>query len=509
MNINPDIRYKYTMQNCQVRTIKAQGRVSSPAGLNRLEQVLDLLRELHDACLYQHRLAEQNHKPKSFDVNRQQKELTLLRAHSPEHGNVLRRLQDNVIRHTAARWNKYLKDENTGRPRYKTGRFRTIALDSPQGRVIRFTASGKPVLHISSLPAIRLQTSQEIPSDRQPKAVRITLKGARIQIRLSYQFKVRERQDPTQATSPIGVDLGIALSVASSTAQAFRSPKQEYLQAQERKARRKLNKVVASAMATGKAGFRAVLDEEGKQILTKKGRPMRELMWTSGKPTKSYLKTRRRLSEITERLALLRREFRHRVSSSLIEKAAAEGRDLLAMEDLQVRNMTASARGTVQEPGRNVRAKSGLNRAILQEAWGETLQILEYKAERAGIPSVRVNAQATSITCSWCGHRDPESRSSQRSFKCTSCDYQANADFNASLNIADRGMLYFQKRKGLSIDNLRQARRDLRLSGGAESPETGPAGQHASQTSQECPTKASKSGPAGPGPARTESFAIF
>ena len=92
------------MQNCQVRTLKAQGRVNSPAAIKRLEQVLDQLKKLHDACLYQHRLAEKNHEPKRFDINCQQKELTLLRAHSPEHDNVLRRLQDNVIRHTAARW---------------------------------------------------------------------------------------------------------------------------------------------------------------------------------------------------------------------------------------------------------------------------------------------------------------------------------------------------------------------------------------------------------------------
>ncbi len=489
--------------------MKAQGRVNSPAALRRLEQVLNQLRELHDACLYQWRLAENNHEPKWFDANRQQKELTLMRAHSPEHDNVLRRLQDNVIRHTAARWNKYLKDENTGRPRYKTGRFRTIALDSPQGRVIRFTATGKPVLHINSLPAIRLLTSQQIPSDRQPRAVRITLKGRMIHVRLSYQFELPERLEPTLATSPVGVDLGIALSMATSTGQTFRSPKQAYLQTQERKARRKLSKVIAAAMATGTAGFRAALDADGRQRLTKKGRPMRQLVWSSGKPTKSYLKARRRLSAITERLALLRREFRHRVTTSLIEKAAAEGRDLLAMENLQVKNMTASARGTVEKPGRNVRAKSGLNRAILQEAWGETLTMLEYKAERAGIASVRVYAQATSITCSCCGHRDPKSRTSQSRFKCTACDYQANADFNASLNIADRGMLYFQKRKGLSIEDLRQARRDESHSGGTEGPETGPAGHPASQTSQESPINASASVLTRRDPAQAESFAIF
>ena len=128
------------------------------------------------------------------------------------------------------------------------------------------------------------------------------------------------------------------------------------------------------------------------------------------------------------------------------------------MEDLEIANMTSSAQGTVEHPGRNVRAKSGLNRSILQEGWGEILLMLEYKAERAGIPTVRVNAQGTSITCSMCGCRDGKSRKSQSLFLCTNCGHRDNADHNASVNIGDRGLLYFQKRLGLTIEALRLAR---------------------------------------------------
>lgn len=158
---------------------------------------------------------------------------------------------------------------------------------------------------------------------------------------------------------------------------------------------------------------------------------MRRLAWTSGDPTKSYLKARRRLSTLTDRLASMWQDFRHRVSTAIIVEAGEQGIDLLVMEDLQVSNMTRSARGTVKSPGRNVQTKSGLNRYILREAWGETLSMLEYKAERADIPSIRVNAQGTSITCSGGGHRDRESRTSQARFACTACNYQANADLNA------------------------------------------------------------------------------
>ena len=235
-------------------------------------------------------------------------------------------------------------------------------------------------------------------------------------------------------------------------------------------------------MATGRAGYKAVLDDYGKQLLSKKGRPMRRSFWTSDQPTKSYLKARRRLSRLTERLASMRQDFRHRTTSAIVASAVKKGIDLLAMEDLQVTNMTRSARGTETRPGRNVRAKSGMNRSILREAWGETLTMLEYKAERAGIPSVRVNAQGTSITCNCCGHRDPKSRESQAHFACTNCGYQVNADYNASVSIEDRGMVYFQKKNSLTIEQLRLARTgSTNRSGGAESPETGPAGQPVSK----------------------------
>ena len=446
------------MQNYQVRTVKAQGRINGPAALDRLEYLLDQLRELHNACLCQYHLAEKRGETGRFNAKSQQKELTVLRATSPEHNQVLRRLQDNVIRHVENQWQQYRKGKR-GKPSYKSSRYRTIALDSPKSRVVFTAASGKVTLKIRSLPTMRLLTSQEIPPDRQPKTVRITLKGKRLSVRLGYEYEVPEKADPADATNAVGVDVGIALAVARSTGQAYRSPRQANLEGQERKARRKLNQVIAAAMATGRAGFRAVLDDSGKQKLTKKSRPMRQLVWTSGQPTKSYLKARRRLSEITVKLALLLREFRHRVTTDVIDKAIEEGADQLAMEDLQVASMTASARGTAERPGRNVRARSGLNRVILREAWGETLTMLEYKAERAGIPSVRVNAQATSITCSCCGHKDRGSRRSQSVFQCAGCGYQANADMNASVNIADRGLLYFRKRKGLTIESLRQARR--------------------------------------------------
>lgn len=107
--------------------------------------------------------------------------------------------------------------------------------------------------------------------------------------------------------------------------------------------------------------------------------------------------------------------------------------DVIRVEDLNVRAMTRSARGTVDAPGRNVRAKSGLNRSIHANAWGQIVTRLEHKAPGR---VEKVNPRYTSQRCAACGHVAAESRESQALFGCVACGHTANADVNAARNIA-------------------------------------------------------------------------
>ena len=109
--------------------------------------------------------------------------------------------------------------------------------------------------------------------------------------------------------------------------------------------------------------------------------------------------------------------------------------DLIRVEDLNVKGMTRSACGTVDAPGRNVRQKTGLNRAILKAGWSILVTRLEHKAPGR---VEKVNPAYTSQTCNACEHVDPKSRKNQADFECTACGHQANADVNAACNIADR-----------------------------------------------------------------------
>jgi putative transposase len=113
--------------------------------------------------------------------------------------------------------------------------------------------------------------------------------------------------------------------------------------------------------------------------------------------------------------------------------AIARRFDLIRVEDLKIANMTRSARGTRGNPGRNVRAKAGLNRGILGSGWGLLVRRLQDKAPGR---VEKVRPAFTSQRCSACGHVDPESRESQARFVCTACGFAGHADVNAAINIA-------------------------------------------------------------------------
>lgn len=141
----------------------------------------------------------------------------------------------------------------------------------------------------------------------------------------------------------------------------------------------------------------------------------------------------RRVQTLHARVANARKDFLHKLSTTI-----AKNHGTVVVEALQVRNMSASAKGTAEEPGRNVRQKSGLNRSILDQGWRMFRTFLGYKLADRGGRLVEVPAAYTSQTCSVCGVTDPASRVSQARFVCTACGHIENADINAAKNILRR-----------------------------------------------------------------------
>jgi putative transposase len=150
--------------------------------------------------------------------------------------------------------------------------------------------------------------------------------------------------------------------------------------------------------------------------------------------SKRYAKQKVRINRIHTKIARTRNDQIHKASLSIAERFGT-----VVIEALKTRNMTASAAGTVAEPGNNVTQKSGLNRSILDKGWHKFETLLAYKLAERGGTLVKVNPAFTSQTCSCCGTISKHSRESQARFECVSCGHTANADVNAAININRAG----------------------------------------------------------------------
>ncbi len=189
----------------------------------------------------------------------------------------------------------------------------------------------------------------------------------------------------------VGVDRGVAVSAALSTGELLHVPG---LTARERKRLVRLERTLARA----------------RRGSHRRGRVKLAI---------ARLKARE-----TDR----RKDWAEKTSTGLARRF-----DIIRVENLDVKGMTRSARGTAGAPGRNVRQKAGLNRGILRSGWGLLVRRLEDKAPGR---VEKVKPHFTSQRCSACGHVDAESRESQARFVCTACGFVGNADVNAARNIA-------------------------------------------------------------------------
>lgn len=132
-------------------------------------------------------------------------------------------------------------------------------------------------------------------------------------------------------------------------------------------------------------------------------------------------------------VARMRQDFLHKES-----RALADAHALVVVEDLKIRNMSASAAGTAEAPGRRVAQKSSLNRSILDQGWHEFARQLEYKLGWRGGQLLRVNPAYTSQACAACGHTASSNRRGEK-FRCMACGHTDHADLNAAKNILAAG----------------------------------------------------------------------
>jgi len=152
------------------------------------------------------------------------------------------------------------------------------------------------------------------------------------------------------------------------------------------------------------------------------------------KGSKNFHKQKIRVNKICTKTANVRRDFLHKTSTSI-----AKSHGVVFMEDLSVGNMSKSAKGTVENPGKNVSAKSGLNKAILDQGWFMFRTMLDYKLRERGGRLVLVPPQYTSRECPKC-HCVFAANRKGPIFRCIVCGYVADADLVGSVNIKAAGL---------------------------------------------------------------------
>jgi transposase len=234
---------------------------------------------------------------------------------------------------------------------------------------------------------VRFRWSRTVPPDA--KSYRVTRDRAG---RWHVAFAVIPAPVPAPGNGQtVGIDRGVAVSAALSTGDLLRCPA---LTVRERTRLRRLQRKLAR----------------------------------SNRGSNGRGRVKHAIARLKARETDRRQDWTEKVSTGIARRF-----DLIRVEDLKITNMTRSAKGTRENPGRNVRQKAGLNRGILRSGWGLLVRRLEEKAPGR---VEKINPAFTSQRCSACGQVDRDSRESQAVFRCTACGFACNADVNAARNIA-------------------------------------------------------------------------
>jgi putative transposase len=232
----------------------------------------------------------------------------------------------------------------------------------------------------------------------------------------------------------VGLDRGVAVSVATSDGELLHAPKQD---SEQRCRMRRLQRRLARQT---------------------KG---------SNRSARTKLAIGRLKAKERDR----RKDWVEKTSTHLVQAY-----DTVVLESLQVHRMTRSAKGTRERPGRNVRQKAGLNREILASGWGELARRVKEKGEASGVSVVEVSGAFSSQTCVVCWSVRQENRESQAVFHCRDCGHRANADVNAAVVIRERGIWMLAPAAGHAVAargvdrNAGATNRELTLAASAARP---------------------------------------
>ena len=319
--------------------------------------------------------------------------LVHLKAEYPWLSDVHSQPLQQTLKDLARAYDNFFNPKLRARPPAFKKPGRHIGIRFPQG----FKTTNNAV-YLPKIGWIGYRTSRTILGT--PKSVTVYEKAGRWFVSILTEREVEMPQHPSQ--SVVGIDLGVAIFAALSDGQKIGGP---------------------NAFARFSRSVAHLQRELSRR--TKFG--------------KNWTKTKTKISKLHVRISNVRNDALHKLSTTISKNHA-----VVFIEDLRIGNMTRSARGTVEQPGKKVAQKRGLNRVILDQGWGTFGSMLDYKLAWNGGMLVRVDPTNTSRTCPECGHVAAENRKTQDRFVCVNCGLTENADVNAAINIRERGLTLIQ-----------------------------------------------------------------
>ena len=368
----------------------------------RLRFMLDVTRQLYNALLDERRYAWTARRI-VVTTQQQYKEITELRAEDQRIRAVYRECQDAVLHRLdlafAAFFRRIRSGETPGYPRFKPAS-RWKQLEFPHGnRALKLLGENQDRLTVPGVGTMRLRKGRPVPPFG--RAFVVVKNG-----RWYATFECSREPQPLPKTGKIiGVDRGVYVLAATSEGELIRNGR-----FQQRRARitKRLQREL-EALTKRDERKRCVNRDDPKRIAAV-----------------------RRLARAREREANCRLDALHKKALKLIRSA-----DVIGLEKLDLRAMTRSARGTVEAPGRNVAAKRGLNRVMLDAGFGILARLIGEKAACAVREVIGVEPRYSSQTCGRCRHVSAKSRRRRR-FACVSCGFTTHVDVNAALEIRRR-----------------------------------------------------------------------
>ena len=395
----------------------------SKLGYNAIDNAMRECATLYNAALEERIVAYKTHGI-TITKNQQYRQFAQIRSsdNHPFWGNVSQQIGRGVLQRIDRAMQSFyrrVKDGQTpGFPRFKSGkRWHTIEIAEPQDGMVK-KARDKYHLCIKGMPRIEMRSKRELPPPEHVVGITLVRRCRRLVVNLTYEIdtevvpKIQQHSmfaewgmtkrkpfAPTPAVAmsrgevPVGIDMGVTDRMT---------------------------------LSTGECMERRIIDRE--DIADKQRRLAR-----CRKGSREWKRRVKILANAHGKARLRNRNQCHQITTDIVRNHG-----FIAVEDLPIGNMTRSAKGTVEEPGRNVSQKSGLNREILTQSWGMIRQQLAYKAEWAGVPMVAVDPRGTSQRCSGGGHVSGKSRRGKW-YMCVACGVLLDADVNAARNILALG----------------------------------------------------------------------